>query len=133
MKKAAFIGFIFWGGGADCHGRGAPSQRQRVLHGVRGLLFRGGIGGKLVGATQEVVGAGGIEIRQAEEDIRGDVALAHFIIGIADLGALQVGSQVLLKQVPILPQVTDASILGFVPPFWDVTKSIDKTKCFIDI
>lgn len=87
----------------------------------------------MVGATQEVVGAGGIEIRQAEEDIRGDVALAHFIIGIADLGALQVGSQVLLKQVPILPQVTDASIHGFVPPFWDVTKSIDKTKCFIDI
>ena len=74
-----------------------------------------------------------MERGEAEEDIRGDVTLTHFIIGITDLRALQVGGQVLLKQVPILPQVTDASIHGFVPPFWDVTKSIDKTKCFIDI
>lgn len=87
----------------------------------------------MVGAAQEVVGAGGVEIRQAEEDIGGDIALAHFIIRIADLGALQIGGQVFLQQVPVLPQVADASIHGFVPPFWGVTKSIDKTKCFIDI
>ena len=95
-------------------------------------LSGGRIGRGLIGTAQEIVCAGAVEIRQLQQYVGGDVPFAHFIVGIADLGALQIGGQVLLQQVPILPQVADASIHGFAPPFRGVTKSIDKTNCFID-
>lgn len=43
-------------------------------------------------------------------DISGNVTLSHFVIGITDLCAFQIGGNVLLKQVVVFAQVTDTAV-----------------------
>ena len=64
----------------------------------------------LVRAFQKIVGAGVVEVGQLDQNVGGNVALAYFVVGVADLRTLQIFSQVPLQQVAILAQVPDASI-----------------------
>ena len=73
-------------------------------------MGRVGVGAAEVGATEKVVGAGAVKIRQTDEDVGRDVTLAHFVVRIADLRAAQILGKVLLPQVAVLPQVADTSI-----------------------
>lgn len=85
------------------------SISRRKKAGFLRLLVRG-VGPALIGAAQQIVRAGLVKVRQLDEHIRGDVPLAHFIVRIADLGTLQIRRQILLIQVPVLPQIADTSI-----------------------
>ena len=64
----------------------------------------------LVRAFQKIIGAGMVEISQLYQNVCWNVALAHLIVRIADLRALQILRQVLLKQIAVLAQIPDASI-----------------------
>ena len=94
-------------------------------------MGRLGVGAAEVGATEKVVGAGAVEIRQTDEDVGWDVALAHLIVRIADLRAPQIFRQILLPQVAVLPQVADALIHTLCSFVQSVTESINKTFCYI--
>ena len=64
----------------------------------------------LVRAFQKIVGAGVVEISQLYQNVCWNVALAHFVMRIADLRALQILGQIPLQQVAVLAQIPDASI-----------------------
>ena len=64
----------------------------------------------LVRAFQKIIGAGMVEISQLYQNVCWNVALAHFVVGVADLRTLQIFSQVPLQQVAVLAQIPDASI-----------------------
>ena len=53
-------------------------------------------------SPQEIVGAGVVEISQLYQNVCWNVALAHFVVGVADLRTLQIFSQVPLQQVAVL-------------------------------
>ena len=61
-------------------------------------------------SPQEIIGAGVVEISQLYQNVCWNVALAHFVVGVADLRTLQIFSQVPLQQVAVLAQIPDASI-----------------------
>ena len=89
------------------------------------LLFSGaGIGGGFIGEAQQVVGAGAVKRRQLDQHPGGDVPLADFIVGIAYLGAVEDLRQVLLPQVPVLPQVADSSIHSVRLPWLSVSQKV---------
>ena len=94
-------------------------------------MGRLGVRAAEVGATEKVVGAGAVIIRQADENVGRDVALAHFVVRIADLRAAQILGKVLLPQVAVLPQVADALIHSLCSFVESVTESINKTFCYI--
>ena len=64
----------------------------------------------LVRAFQKIVGAGVVEISQLYQNVCWNVALAHFVMRIADLRALQILGQIPLQQVAVLAHIPDASI-----------------------
>ena len=68
------------------------------------------VGSFLVCAAKEIIGAGVVEIGQLDQNVCWNVALAHFVVGIADLRTLQIRGQIPLQQIAVLPQIADASI-----------------------
>ena len=61
-------------------------------------------------SPQEIIGAGVVEISQLYQNVCWNVALAHFVVGVADLRTLQILGKVFLKKVAVLAQIPDASI-----------------------
>ena len=88
----------------------------------------------LVRAFQKIIGAGMVEISQLDQNVCWNVALAHFVVGVADLRTLQILGKVFLKKVAVLAQVPDASIHFPVLLYKRFTgKSIRKTFCSVEI
>ena len=59
----------------------------------------------VIGQAQDIVRRDMVELRQADQDICGDVSLTQFVVAVDLLGAVQVFRQVLLIQVPVLSQI----------------------------
>ena len=53
-----------------------------------------------------------VEAGKLDQHLGGNIPLAGLVIGIADLGAFQIRSNILLQQITILPQIPDALIHG---------------------
>lgn len=98
---------------------------------VSSAAFPGGVRLTPVRQAQQIVRAHLIELGQPDQNIGGDIPFPRFIIGVAHLRALQIGRQILLKQIGVLPQVPDPSIY-IAPRLWEIQRSICKTFCFID-
>ena len=98
------------------------------------------IGLFFIGAGEQVIDAGTVEISELNQYIRGDIALADFVVGIADLRTLQVFCEVFLQKIPVDAQVANATVHFFRTSPFDLTEKVYakqnvilhyKTKCFI--
>ena len=74
----------------------------------------------LVGQPQQVIGAGVVVAGKLYEDFRRYAAGADFIVGVGDLAAIQVIRQLLLGEIPILPQLPDTGITHGHQPFMGI-------------
>lgn len=68
------------------------------------------IGLFFIGAGEQVIDAGTVEISELNQYIRGDIALADFVVGIADLRTLQVFCEVFLQKISVYAQVANAAV-----------------------
>lgn len=68
--------------------------------------------GTVVCQTKDIIGTGMVEAGKLDQHLGGDIPLAGFVIGIADLCAFQIRRNILLQQITILPQIPDTLIHG---------------------
>ena len=78
------------------------------------------IGLGAVGQAQEVVNAGLIKARQGDQSAAGDIERAAFVTGIGGLRDVKQFRQTPLRQIPVLPQISQTliHIRSILPAFF---------------
>ena len=64
----------------------------------------------IVGEAQKVIRGDMVEVRKADQNLRGDVPLTHLIVAVNALRTVEIFRQLPLFQVVIFPQVPDSLI-----------------------